>query len=124
MQVSVIVSGRLHGFSMTRSLQAVAYCRPSVLESAAAGQRLGLETSRGATPAGVEEHPRFFAGFLTSPQVATAGLLAVADVAAARYYQRQLRVGRRGRCPGRRRDAPAPRRVRWGASVSSTGRCR
>lgn len=77
---------------MTRSLQAVAYCRPSVLESAAGGQRLGLETSRGATPSGVEDHPRFFAGFLTSPQVAFAGLLAVADVAAARYYQRQLRA--------------------------------
>ncbi|KUL33202.1 SWIM zinc finger domain-containing protein [Streptomyces regalis] len=77
---------------MTRSLQAVAYCRPSVLESAVDGQRLGLETSRGATPAGVEDHPRFFAGFLTSPQVASAGLLAVADVAAARYYQRQLRA--------------------------------
>lgn len=77
---------------MTRSLQAVAYSRPSVLESAADGQRLGLETSRGATPSGVEDHPRFFAGFLTSPQVASAGLLAVADVAAARYYQRQLRA--------------------------------
>ena len=34
----------------------------------------------------------FFAGFLTSPQVAAAGLLAVADVAAARYYQPQLRA--------------------------------
>ncbi|KUN96860.1 SWIM zinc finger family protein [Streptomyces caeruleatus] len=77
---------------MTRSLQAVAYHRPSVLESAADGQRLGLETSRGATPSGVEDHPRFFTGFLTSPQVASAGLLAVADVAAARYYQRQLRA--------------------------------
>ncbi|PZH11370.1 hypothetical protein C1I97_13095 [Streptomyces sp. NTH33] len=77
---------------MTRSLQAVAYCRPSVLESAAGGQRLGLETSRGATPSGVQDHPRFFSGFLTSPQVASAGLLAVADVAAARYYQPQLRA--------------------------------
>lgn len=75
---------------MTRSLQAVTYSRPSVLESASGGRRLGLETSRGATPAGPEDHPRFFAGFLTSPQVASAGLLAVADVAAARYYQRQL----------------------------------
>ncbi len=80
--VRAIVSGRLYGFSMTRSLQAVAYCRPSVPESAADGQRLGLETSRGATPSGVEDHPRFFAGFLTFPQVASAGLLAVADVAA------------------------------------------
>ncbi|WP_086724238.1 SWIM zinc finger family protein [Streptomyces carpinensis] len=77
---------------MTRSLQAVAYCRPSVLESAADGQRLGLETSRGATPSGAEDHPRFFTGFLTYPQVASAGLLAVADVAAARYHQPQLRA--------------------------------
>ncbi|MFI1561463.1 SWIM zinc finger family protein [Streptomyces sp. NPDC020490] len=77
---------------MTRSLQAVAYRRPSVLESAPDGRRLGLETSRGATPAGATDHPRFFAGFLTSPQVASAGLLAVADVAAARYYQPQLRA--------------------------------
>ncbi|WP_078508646.1 SWIM zinc finger family protein [Streptomyces zinciresistens] len=77
---------------MTRSLQAVAYCRSSVLESSADGQRLGLETSQGATPSGVQDHPRFFAGFLTSPQIASAGLLAVADVAAARYYQQQLRA--------------------------------
>lgn len=77
---------------MTRSLQAVAYRRPSVLESAAGAQRLGLETSRGATPSGAEDHPRFFTGFLTSPQVASAGLLAVADVAAARYFQPQLRA--------------------------------
>ncbi|WP_445525693.1 SWIM zinc finger family protein [Streptomyces cyslabdanicus] len=77
---------------MTRSLQAVAYSRPSVLEPAAGGQRLGLETSRGATPTGIQDHPRFFAGFLTSPQVASAGLLAVADVAATRYYQPQSRA--------------------------------
>ncbi len=77
---------------MTRSLQAVTYSRPSVLESVPDGQRLGLETSRGATPTGIEDHPRFFAGFLTSPQVASAALLAVADVAAARYHQPQLRA--------------------------------
>ncbi|MGW1531872.1 SWIM zinc finger family protein [Streptomyces aureus] len=77
---------------MTRSLQAVAYTRPSALESAPGGRRLGLETSRGSTPRGTEDHPRFFAGFLTSPQAAAAGLLAVADVAAARYYQPQLRA--------------------------------
>ena len=64
---------------MTRSLQAVAYRRPSVLESAAGGQRLGLETSRGATPVGTVDHPRFFAGFLTSPQVASAALLTTED---------------------------------------------
>jgi hypothetical protein len=74
---------------MTRSLQAVTYRRPSVLESVAGGQRLGLETSAGATPAGAEDHPRFFSGFLTCPQAASAALLAVADVAATRYYQPQ-----------------------------------
>ncbi len=77
---------------MTRSLQAVAYRRPSVLETGAGGRLLGLETSRGATPHGAVAHPQFFTGFLTHPQVASAGLLAVADVAAARYYQRQLRA--------------------------------
>lgn len=77
---------------MTRSTQAVTYRRPSALESAAGARQLGLETSRGATPSGPRDHPRFFAGFLTAPQVASAGLLAVADVAAARYYQRQLRA--------------------------------
>ncbi|WP_338694098.1 SWIM zinc finger family protein [Streptomyces sp. Q6] len=77
---------------MTRSTQAVTYRRPSALESAAGARRLGLETSRGATPAGPQDHPQFFAGFLTAPQVASAGLLAVADVAAARYYQQQLRA--------------------------------
>ncbi|WP_372343164.1 SWIM zinc finger family protein [Streptomyces sp. KL116D] len=77
---------------MTRSTQAVTYRRPSALESSAGSSLLGLETSRGATPSGPQDHPRFFAGFLTAPQVASAGLLAVADVAAARYYQRQLRA--------------------------------
>ncbi|WOX25678.1 SWIM zinc finger family protein [Streptomyces solicathayae] len=73
---------------MTRSVQALAYARPSALESSAGGRALGLETSGGLTPTGVEAHPRFFAGFLSSPRVAARGLLAVADVAAARYYQR------------------------------------
>ncbi len=42
----------------------------------------------GLTPRGAEARPRFFSGFLASPQVAARGLLAVADVAAARYHQR------------------------------------
>ncbi|WP_406859529.1 SWIM zinc finger family protein [Streptomyces sp. HUAS MG47] len=73
---------------MMRSVQALAYARPSVLESSGSGRVLGLETSEGLTPHGVEAHPRFFAGFLSSPRVAARGLLAVADVAATRYYQR------------------------------------
>ncbi|MFF0474626.1 SWIM zinc finger family protein [Streptomyces sp. NPDC004284] len=70
---------------MTRSVQALAYPRPSALESTGSGRLLGLETAGGLTPAGAEAHPRFFSGFLTSPQIAARGLLAVADVAAARY---------------------------------------
>ncbi|MEU3448945.1 SWIM zinc finger family protein [Streptomyces thermolilacinus] len=73
---------------MTRSVQAFAYARPSALGGSGAGRSLGLETSGGVTPAGAEAHPRFFSGFLTSPPAAARGLLAVADVAAARYYQR------------------------------------
>ncbi|WLQ44479.1 SWIM zinc finger domain-containing protein [Streptomyces laculatispora] len=75
---------------MTRSVQALAYSRPSVLKSSQAGKLLGLETAGGLTPRGAEPHPRFFEGFLTSPRIAARGLLAVADVAAARYYQRTL----------------------------------
>ncbi|MER7621112.1 SWIM zinc finger family protein [Streptomyces sp. NPDC126503] len=73
---------------MTRSVQALAYARPSALESTGSGRLLGLETAGGLTPRGAEAHPRFFSGFLASPQVAARGLLAVADVAAARYHQR------------------------------------
>lgn len=76
--------------SMTRSVQALAYARPSALESSQVGAVLGLETAGGLTPRGAEAHPRFFAGFLSAPRIAARGLLAVADVAAARYYQRAL----------------------------------
>ncbi|MFF3958875.1 SWIM zinc finger family protein [Streptomyces sp. NPDC001890] len=75
---------------MTRSVQALAYARPSALESSQSGQLLGLETSGGLTPRGAESRPRFFSGFLTSPGIAARGLLAVADVASTRYYQRTL----------------------------------
>lgn len=75
---------------MTRTVQALAYSRPSALASSQAGQLLGLETAGGSTPRGFEPHPRFFEGFLASPQIAARGLLCVADVAAARYYQRTL----------------------------------
>ncbi|MEU6300570.1 SWIM zinc finger family protein [Streptomyces erythrochromogenes] len=77
---------------MSRSLQALAYARPSALTTQGGAGLLGLETSGGLTPVGREAHPQFFAGFLSSPQAAARGLLAVADVAAARYYQRTLRA--------------------------------
>ncbi|MFJ3905594.1 SWIM zinc finger family protein [Streptomyces sp. NPDC090025] len=73
---------------MTRSVQALAYACPSALQPSGSGRLLGLETSGGRTPRGAVARPRFFSGFLTSPQIGARGLLAVADVAAARYHQR------------------------------------
>ncbi|MFJ4093327.1 SWIM zinc finger family protein [Kitasatospora sp. NPDC089913] len=77
---------------MSQSAHAYAYLRPSAVVDGAAGRSLALETSGGATPLGDAAHPRFFAGFLAEPAPAAAALLAVADVAAARYYQPQLRA--------------------------------
>ncbi|MEV7771244.1 SWIM zinc finger family protein [Kitasatospora sp. NPDC086791] len=77
---------------MTRSAQAYAYLRPSAVLDGADGRRLDLATSGGATPLGAVANPRFFAGFLADPAPAAAALLAVADVAAARYHQPQLRA--------------------------------
>ncbi|WP_370082339.1 SWIM zinc finger family protein [Streptacidiphilus sp. MAP12-16] len=77
---------------MTQAVQAYAYLRPSAVRESSAGRSLALETSGGATPAGAVSNPRFFSGFLTAPVAAAAALLAVADVAAARYYQPQLRA--------------------------------
>ncbi|MFE5586094.1 SWIM zinc finger family protein [Kitasatospora sp. NPDC056531] len=73
---------------MTQAAHAYRYLRSSVLDDLHG--RLGLETSGGATPFGEVAHPRFFEGILTAPSAAAAGLLAVADVAAARYYQPRL----------------------------------
>jgi hypothetical protein len=55
-----------------------------------AGRRVGLETSGGVTAGGAAANPRFFTGFLAGAERAAAGLLAVADVAQARYYQPQM----------------------------------
>ncbi|MCF0088001.1 MULTISPECIES: SWIM zinc finger family protein [unclassified Streptomyces] len=74
---------------MTQDAQTYAYLRPSAVHRTAEGGILSLQTSGGTTPAGREAHPSFFHGFLANPQVAAAGLLSVADVAAARYYQPQ-----------------------------------
>jgi DprA winged helix domain/SWIM zinc finger len=67
------------------------YLRPSRAEP---DGRLGLQTSGGLTAAGPAANPRFFTGFLASPQAAAAGLLAVAAVASARYYQPRLAASR------------------------------
>ncbi|MBP0448096.1 SWIM zinc finger family protein [Kitasatospora sp. RG8] len=77
---------------MSQAAYAYAYLRPSAVSDGADGPRLALETSGGATPLGAVANPRFFAGFLADPAPAAAALLAVADVAAARYYQPQLRA--------------------------------
>src|SRR5690242_19026150 len=77
---------------MTQAVQTYAYLRPSAVVDGAAGRSLALATSGGSTPAGEVANPRFFAGFLTAPAPAAAALLAVADVAAARYYQPLLRA--------------------------------
>ena len=61
-----------------------AYRRPSRLSPEGG---LELQTSGGMTPSGLVANPRFFDGFLSHPQAAAAGLLAVADVAAANYHQ-------------------------------------
>jgi hypothetical protein len=73
---------------MTGMNHAYSYRRPSALDVPAA--RLGLETSGGVTTAGLVANPRFFSGFLAAPEQAAAGLLAVADVAQARYFNPQL----------------------------------
>ncbi|MEU0541668.1 SWIM zinc finger family protein [Nocardia sp. NPDC005978] len=62
------------------------YLRPSGLDRSGGRDLLGLQTSGGRTPGGDVANPTFFQGFLKDPAVAAAGLLAVADVAAARYY--------------------------------------
>ncbi|MBK3577101.1 SWIM zinc finger family protein [Streptomyces sp. MBT65] len=72
---------------MTSSLQSYTYLHPSAVRASAGGRTLALETSGGATPAGAAAHPHFFSGFLTAPTAAAAALLAVADVAATRYYR-------------------------------------
>jgi hypothetical protein len=61
------------------SVASYAYARPSELTPG----RLDLQTSGGAG-----RNPRFFEGFVTTPQPVAAGLLAVADVARTRYFQR------------------------------------
>lgn len=72
------------------------YRASSTLVADPDGNRLlGLETALGATPAGLVERPRFFSGMLARADVGAWGMLAVADVASARYYVRQAR--RRGR---------------------------
>ena len=66
-------------------MQSYSYLRPSAVRESGAERTLALETSGGAAPALVTAHPRFFDGFLTAPAAAAAAIVAVADVAAARF---------------------------------------
>lgn len=61
------------------------YAVESTLTKAPDRVGLSLATALAATPHGFVDHPVFFTGFLARPDVAAAGLLAVADVAGARY---------------------------------------
>ena len=67
----------------TAGTETLRYLRASAL----ADGKLDLQTSGGRTPVGTEIHPHFFTGFLTCPEESARALLAVADVAAARYYR-------------------------------------
>ena len=66
------------------------YLTDSTLSGVEGGHRLDLATALAATPAGLVENPLFFSGFLPRPDIACAGLLAVADVAASRYADAAL----------------------------------
>jgi len=67
---------------VTDAVSALRYLAPSTL----AADRLDLQTAGGSSPTGALANPRFFAGFLTEPEQAAQGLLAVAAVARARYF--------------------------------------
>ena len=61
------------------------YVAESVLTEQADGAHLDLATALGVTPGGRVDNPVFFTGFVARPDIAAAGLLAVADIAASRY---------------------------------------
>jgi len=67
---------------MVPEVHSYTYLRPSAL----AGRDLRLQTS-GGLGAVAQAHPRFFTGFLTTPEAAAVALLGVADVARTRYFQ-------------------------------------
>jgi DprA winged helix domain/SWIM zinc finger len=72
---------------MSGATHSYAYLRPSGVDPAS--RRARLQTAGGVTVAGPAANPRFFTGFLAGAEQAAAGLLAVAGVAQARYYQPQ-----------------------------------
>jgi hypothetical protein len=70
---------------MAEAVHLYRYLRSSALDLPHG--HLGLETSGGMALAGPAANPRFFTGFLASPEVAASALAAVARVARARYYE-------------------------------------
>lgn len=64
----------------------------STLQDADGGKRLLLESALGATPHGRVNNPSFFRGFAAQPDIVANALLAVADVAASRYFDAAFRL--------------------------------
>ncbi|MBO3747225.1 SWIM zinc finger family protein [Streptosporangiaceae bacterium NEAU-GS5] len=76
---------------MAVAVQEYSYARSSGLDVASG--RLDLATSGGMTRRGLVARPRFFSGLLTRAAPSAAGLLAVADVAKARYDRPRSAAG-------------------------------
>jgi len=68
------------------------YLAESTLRAADGGSWLLLESALGATPHGLVQNPSFFRGFAVRPDVMANALLAVADVAASRYFDATFRL--------------------------------
>ncbi|MGN6441212.1 MAG: SWIM zinc finger family protein [Arthrobacter sp.] len=68
------------------------YLAESTLRAADGGSWLLLESALGATPHGLVQNPSFFRGFAVRPDVMANALLAVADVAASRYFDAAFRL--------------------------------
>jgi hypothetical protein len=68
------------------------YRAKSVLQESSDCKQLVLESALGATPSGLVENPSFFQGFAARPEVVSCALLAVADVAASRYFDAAFRL--------------------------------
>ena len=62
------------------------YTAPSALRRADGSGELALATSGGVTEAGPALHPYFYSGFLSEPGPGALGMLAVAAIARARYF--------------------------------------
>jgi hypothetical protein len=68
------------------------YRAESVLQESGERKQLVLESALGATPLGLVENPSLFQGFAARPEVLSSALLAVADVAASRYFDAAFRL--------------------------------